>query len=318
MKIYAYLYCDPLLDAAVTEAVWGWEVDRVYCDRGTQTATRPQLSQLLADCALAPPAYLLIRRLEELGDSIAAIGDRLQQLELLSVIVMATQQNFCTGGPAQPSAAVSLMQLLGQIQLYQRSRRIQQGHARNRIKALPPPGKAPYGYRRSRDRYSVDRAAAPVVKDFVDRFLLLGSLRGAVRYLEKKYGKKISVSTGRRWLTSPVYRGSLGYQGNQVVPDTHTAIISREEAAQIDRLLRRNRHLPPRTASAPRSLAGLVTCATCESAMKITRVTQPRREHEYLYLIPTACPQQPKCKAIAYEEILQRTIQTICAELPSR
>ncbi|MFE4106391.1 recombinase family protein [Almyronema epifaneia] len=318
MKVYAYLLSDPLLDPPVNAAIWGWEVDKVYCDIAHQSATEfpPQLKQLLADCAQAPPDYVLIRRLEELGSSITLISDRLQQLEALGITVMATQQDFCSGCAQPVSPPVNLMPLLGEIQTYQRRRRLQQGHAQNRLKALPPPGKAPYGYRRGKERYSLDRATAPVVKDFVEQFLLFGSLRGAVRYLEKKYGKKISVSTGRRWLTSPVYRGNLGYQNQQVVADTHPAIITREEAAQIDRLLRRNRHLPPRTASAPRSLAGLVTCSACQSSMKVTRVTKPRREQAYLYLIPSACPQRPKCKAIAYEQVLERTIQAICAELP--
>ena len=314
MKVYAYLYSNPLISPAAGEAVWGWEVDRIYHDVGAETISkRPQLKQLIADCTADPPDYLLIQRLEALGDSIAAMGDRLQQLEALGVTVMATEQDYCSG---KNQAVAELWSLLDQVQAAQQSHRIQQGHARNRIKALPPPGKAPYGYRRSKERYSLDRATAPVVQDFVERFLLFGSLRGAVRYLEKKYGKKISVSTGRRWLTSPVYRGDLQYQGQQIVPNTHAAIISREEAAQIDRLLRRNRSLPPRTASAPRSLAGLVTCATCQSALKVTRVTRPRRAGEYLYLTPIACPQRPKCKAIAYEQVLEQTIQAICTELP--
>mgnify|MGYP003339245554 CR=1 FL=1 len=133
---------------------------------------------------------------------------------------------------------------------------IREGHARNRLKGLPPPGRAPYGYRRGKDRYTIDRAAAAVVKDFFEHFLLYGSLRGAVRHLAQRYGKKISTSTAQRWLTHPVYRGDLCYQKGEVVRDTHTALISREEAAQIDRLLRRNHRLPPRTAGTCRSLAG--------------------------------------------------------------
>jgi predicted metal-binding protein len=118
-----------------------------------------------------------------------------------------------------------------------------------------------------------------------------------------------------------VYRGDLVYQNGDILSDTHAAIISRDEAAQIDRLLRRNRRLPARTASAPRSLAGLVTCKTCQSAMTIARVTQARRSRrkdakEYLYLRPTGCPLKPKCKSIAYDAILQRTIEQICEELP--
>ena len=49
-------------------------------------------------------------------------------------------------------------------------------------------------------------------------------MRGAVRYLAQKYSKKISVSTGRRWLTNPVYRGDTAYHNDEVVSNTHLPI----------------------------------------------------------------------------------------------
>jgi hypothetical protein len=208
-----------------------------------------------------------------------------------------------------------LLKLLHTVPEHHRSQQLRRRHARNRLQALPPPGRAPYGYRRGKDRYLIDRSTAPVVKDFFEHFLLYGSLHSSVRYLQKKYSKKISVSTGKRWLTSPVYRGDLEYQTGEVLPDTHLPILSRQEAAQVDRLLRRNRRLPPRTASAPRSLSGLVVCATCQSSLKISRATHKQRE--YLYLRPIACPRQPRCQALPYQQVLEQTIQQICAELPS-
>jgi DNA invertase Pin-like site-specific DNA recombinase len=315
MKVVAYLYSDPLLEPSPNPADWGLEVDQVYQDLGGRT----QLQQLLADCEAEPTVYLLIRRLEELGDSVDEISDRLTQLETLGVQLVATDQPYSSSQLTAANATeirTNLFKLLSEIEKYQRSRRLRQGHARNRLKALPPPGKAPYGYRRGKDRYILDRSTAPVVKDFFEQFLLYGSLRGAVRYLEKKYNKRISVSTGRRWLTNPIYRGDLAYQNGEVLSDTHSPILDREEAAQIDRLLRRNRRLPPRTASAPRSLAGLVACGECQSCMSVTSVTRPRKDKEYLYLRPIACPKRPKCRAIAYETVLDRTIQSICQELP--
>jgi DNA invertase Pin-like site-specific DNA recombinase len=307
MKIIAYLYSDPLLDITPDPNVWGYDVDRVYQDFATEKIKRPQLQQLITDCQAEPVDYLLVRRLEELGDSLEQVRDRLTQLESLGVQLIAVE--------AEDEMQSNLLQQFQELQYSQRSRRIRQGHARNRVKALAPPGKAPYGYRRSRNRYIVDRTTAPVVKDFFEQFLLYGSLRGAVRYLDKKYSKKISVSTGQRWLTNPVYRGDLEYQNGEVIPNTHPAILSRDEAAQVDRLLRRNRRLPPRTASAPRSLAGLVTCNACQSPMTVTRVTSRKKDQkEYLYLRPTNCPNQ--CKAIAYEKILQSTIDCICEDLP--
>lgn len=207
--------------------------------------------------------------------------------------------------------------MLQAIQHDWRSRRIRQGHARNRLDVLPPPGKAPYGYRRGKEKYALDRAATPVVKDFFEYFLLYGSLRGAVRHLAQKYGKKISVTTGRRWLTNPVYRGDTAYHNGEVISNTHIPIISREEAAQIDRLLRRNRRLPPRSASAPRSLAGLVVCSECQSAMTVVSVTTRRKQKEYLYLRPINCPKSPKCGSIPYEQVFEQTIAAICRDLPN-
>ncbi|WP_413175083.1 recombinase family protein [Anabaena azotica] len=317
MKIIAYSYTDPLLETTPDDASWGWEIDRIYQDLGEQQSSgqvmRSQLQQLLVDCETEPANYLLIRRLEELGDTLAQVSDRLNQLESMGIIVIATEQKYTS---ESANIRIELLSLLQAIQRQQRSRRIRQGHARNRLEASPPPGKVPYGYRRGKGKYTVDRSTSPIVKDFFDNFLLYGSLRGSVRHLAKKYGKRISVTTGRRWLTNPVYRGDTAYQNGEIISDTHLGIISREEAAQVDRLLRRNSRLPSRTASAPRSLAGLVVCSQCQAQMTVTRVTQRYQNQEYLYLRNTKCPQVPKCRAISYPEVLEKTIAIVCRDLP--
>lgn len=315
MKIIAYSYTNPLLETPPDRTTWGWEVDHIYHDLGD----RQQLQQLLLDCQTQPVDYFLIRYLEELGNSVEEVCDRLTQLESLKIqiIPLKSDININPNSPSKTQASkIDLLKLLNQIRQNQHSHKIRTAHARNRIKAIPPPGKAPYGYRRGKDRYTLDRSAAPVVKDFFESFLLFASLRGAVRHIEKKYGKKISVTTGRRWLTNPVYRGDLQYQNGEVISNTHLPIISRDEAAQVERLLRRNRRMPPRSASAPHSLAGLVMCTECQSQMITARVTTFRKDKEYLYLRPNSCPRKPKCKALAYQKILEQTIEIICRDLP--
>ena len=311
MKIFAYIWCDPLLEVPPTAQIWGWDVERVYQDFGD----RHQWQQLLEDIETQGThtlVYLLVRQLAELGDSAQDVAATLSHLEALNVTIIATQDDIL---PSEIIHRHELLQLFGHLQTHYRSLRIRQGHARNRLKAKPPPGKAPYGYKRGKSAYILDRSCAPVVKDFFEHFLLYGSVRGAVRYLEKKYRKTIGVTTGRRWLTNPVYRGDTAFKNGEIISDTHAPILSREEAAQIDRLLRRNRRLPPRSASAPRSLAGLVRCQQCRSGMKISRVTRHRKIGEYLYLHPVSCPLQPKCKGLRYEEVLQGTIDRICQDL---
>lgn len=309
--VIAYRYFDARWEHLPEDSeVWGQEVDRVYIDVEPQ---RPHLRSLLQTLNPGQVSYFLLCRLDELADSISDIGDRLGQLEALGIQVMAIAQPYRTGVSSSPVELAHLWETLDQ---QQRSRQIRQGHARSRLKFLPPPGRVPYGYRRGKERYIIDRQAAIIVKDFFDHFLLYGSLRSAVRFLDQAHQKKISVTTGQRWLTHPVYRGDLCYKNNEIIRDTHAPILSREEAAQVDRLLRRNRSLPRRSASAPHALAGLVYCGACGSSFQRTRVTTYRKSQEYAYLRPRQCAHAPKCPGLPYDSVLEQTIHHICQELP--
>lgn len=316
MRIVAYRYRvdDPASvqsDAMNADVIGegGLESVQVYSDVALPTAPdrRPERDRLLADSQAHPPDLVLVANLADLGQDPEDVGHWVKQLEATGADVV------CLNGT--PVDLTSILQGTA-LATQRRQRRLREGHARSRLQALPPPGKPPYGYRRGQGRYLIDRATAPVVTALVNEFLLYGSLRGAVRFIETKYGKRISVSTGRRWLTHAVYRGDLQYQDGNCLRDTHAAIISREEAAQIDRLLRRNRPLPPRTAGAPRSLAGLVTCQECRQPLTVSKTSPRGQGKSYLYLRPSGCPRSPRCKAISYEAALHRIVAQICRDLP--
>ncbi|PSR18385.1 recombinase family protein [filamentous cyanobacterium CCP3] len=313
MRIVAYRYREVDVPGSPPpegfgEEIWA-SVERVYTDVAlpTEPYHRPERDRLLAEARHNPPDLVLVNNLASLGSSAEDTYHWVQQLESTGAEVVSLQDS-----------SVDVFSLLQGVELasQQRRRRLREGHARSRLQALPPPGKPPYGYRRGQGRYLIDRATAPVVTAFVNEFLLYGSLRGAVRFIETRFGKRISVSTGRRWLTHPVYRGDLQYQDVNTLRDTHAAIISRDEAAQIDRLLRRNRPLPPRTAGAARSLAGLVTCQTCGQALTISKTAPRGQAKSYLYLRPSGCPNTPRCKAIPYDDALHRIVAEICRVLP--
>ncbi len=323
MRVIAYEYREPDAQQEPCFESGGYAVEQRYVDRAIPSNPdyRPQLDRLLAENRQHPADVLLVQGLEALGNTLEAVATLMADLKETGTTVVCLE-----GGPSRPLAAdcstaatlpkEALLRLADQVQDRQRRRRLRAGHAQNRLKSLPPPGKAPYGYRRGQERYIIDRTTAPVVTAFVEEFLLYGSLRGAVRFVERKLGKRISVSTGRRWLTHPVYRGDLQYKDGHTIRDTHAAIISRDAAAQIDRLLRRNSQLPPRTAGALRSLAGLVSCQSCGTAMAISKTTVHKRDKVYLYLRPTECPRHPKCRAIPYDQALQKIITQICQALP--
>ncbi len=320
MIIFAYFYSEPLLETDVELAINYLKIERVYHDLGA----REQLEKLIKDCEKSPPNYLLIRQLSELGDTSKNVKNNYKKLTNVGIEILILENdklaNLDELELLENTIKIDINdpKIVESINKNQRHSSLQKGQASRRIKALPPPGKAPYGYRRGKDCYIIDRSTAPIIKDFFEQFLLFGSLRGAVNYLAKRYGKKISVSTASRWLKNPVYRGDLKYKNNEIISNTHVAIISREEAAQIDRLLGRNRKLSSKTASAKHSLVGLVSCQKCHNSMIINQVTQRNKKKEYLYIRPQNCPINPKCKAIAYQDVLQKTIDYICENFPQK
>jgi DNA invertase Pin-like site-specific DNA recombinase len=312
-RVVAYGYGEPVLDGlpeAIEPVDWGTEVAAVYWDWGDRVA----FEDLIAQAQQWPTARVLVRRWSDLGETAIAVAQRLDRLAALGIEVVAIA-----------SAATAPWERFEEVQRDGRSRSIGRGHAIARLEGRPPPGRAPFGYRRGRGRYVLDRAAAAIVRDFVDHFLLYGSLRGAVRHIRDRHGHTVAVATGRRWLTSPVYRGELVYKTGDRVPNAHPAIISPGDAAQVDRLLRRNQTLGPRAASAPRSLAGLVRCDRCGGPMTIsetkTRRVKGQGQDSYLYLRPTACERRDRgerpCPAAPYDQILERAIARICVDLPT-
>jgi DNA invertase Pin-like site-specific DNA recombinase len=272
MRVVAYRYCASLGPIEWSSVFAAWPIDRFYEDFemanvGDNPAFRPQLEQLLRDVRAVATELLLVENWAELADSMEALQQVLSDCGAIGLKVCA----LASGPPTPNSGGAEQIANFNAIQKELRSRSIQQGHARNRLQALPPPGRVPFGYVRwsSTDRrsllqgYEIDPVAAPIVKALFDQFLLFGSVRGAVRYLKQNFGKVLSPSTALRWLTSPVYRGHLEYSTGDVIRDTHGALMSSDEAAQIDRLLQRNRRLPKRAASSSRSLSGLVVCQLC-------------------------------------------------------
>jgi DNA invertase Pin-like site-specific DNA recombinase len=314
-SIIAYTYTEPVIDKIPDAFFWGCEVDRVYRDIGE----RKELKKLLKYCHKTPPNYLLIRSLSELGNTLIEVTKLIAKIEEFKIEIISIEENYNTS-KFKVIKDSKIKELL--INIYQeiegkiQQQKLKKAHGNNRLKILPPPGKAPFGYMRGKDSYIINRSTIFIVREFFDRFLLYGSLADSVRYIEEKFNKKIALSTAHYWLKNPVYRGDLAYKNQEIIPDTHTAIITREESAQIDRILKSHRLVKSRSASANYALAGLVKCQQCSSSLRISHINKKKYQDKYLYLIPNQCPRKITCKAIKYQEVFEETINKICEQLP--
>lgn len=317
MKIIAYTYTDPIIETPPDPTIWGWEIDAIYMDIGG----RQQLNQLMADCQIYPPDYLLILHLEQLGDTLTNIRTNLGIIEQLNIEVITLDQDYSSTNFKTIDNTKKLEQSLiiwQEITDKKTKQNLLKSHCKNRLNYLPPPGKAPFGYLRGKESYIINRATAPVVRAFFERFLLYASIRDSVRYLAEKYNKKIPVSTAYYWLKNPVYRGDLSYKNNQeIITNTHTPIITREEAAQVDRILKNYKVVKPKSSSSLHCLAGLVQCKICSSKFRVNSVTRKKKLEKYLYLTPVKCLEKPRCTSVNYDLVLSITINNICEQFKS-
>jgi DNA invertase Pin-like site-specific DNA recombinase len=315
MTIIAYIYTNPIIEKTPDTFFWGCEIGAVYQDIGN----RQQLEKLILDCKKNLPSYLLIRSLSEFGDNLEEVSHVITKIENLNIEIIAIEENYNSSKfkVINDSKNKEKLRIIWEdIRQKLQKKKLLESHSNNRLNTLPPPGKAPFGYLRGKDSYIINRATSPIVKDFFDRFLIYSSVSDTVRYLEEKYNKKIALSTAIYWLKNPVYRGDLNYKNQDIIADTHTPIISREEAAQIDRILKSHRLVKPRSASANYSLAGLVKCKICRSPFRISKVTNKKYPDKYLYLIPSKCQGNISCKSLKYDLVLNKVIEQICREFP--
>ncbi|BAQ59736.1 hypothetical protein GM3708_141 [Geminocystis sp. NIES-3708] len=311
--IIAYIYIDPIIDKIPSDFLWGCEINKVYQD----ISDRKQLKKLMKDCHVNSANYLLIRSLSEFGDTLSEINQIMAKIEDLNIEIVAIEEDYNTNKfkiIKDSKTKEKLIILWEEIRKKIYHRKLLKSHSHNRLNTLPPPGKAPFGYLKGKDSYIINRATSPIIRDFFDRFLLYSSVSDSVRYLERKYNKKIALSTAIHWLKNPIYRGDLSYKNQEIITDTHTAIISREEAAQIDRILKSHSLVKSRSASANYALAGLVRCRICQSPFRITKVTNKRYPEKYLYLIPSECQGDASCKSFKYHLFLDNVINQICKD----
>lgn len=205
---------------------------------------------------------------------------------------------------------------------------------------------------------------AELAQDIIKAFFQERSLRGCLRIINPKYGifttanknetgEKIggvisrglfrfSVGGLRNWLTNPVLQGHLCYLKNrkgkrldpshwQIVRNTHEALITHEQALEIDTIIQHNRQVRGYGTQAQRfPLSGLVFCGECRSSCYSCagRIGSSLTEFHYYFQCKNAqtrsCPnrkmvRQEKCETAAIAALVQRAEQIAnIAELPEQ
>ena len=251
---------------------------------------RPELAKLLADCSRGRISSVVVTRLDRLSRS-SSHGAQLlrffQQESTPNLIALDDSLDLSNaGGRFMARMLVSW----AEAESDRLSERVRRGAAYRRSKLAPLGRRAPFGYRFTDDRLSIEPHPKewPVAQALVAHFLkhrnLTQTLRLSIDTYEVSWGSNYSL---RRWLSNPALTGARVYGGGSVTtdpetgkkvrrtnppgvyrevhPDCHPALLSIEQHALILSIFEANAKaerrqlLPGRV----RVLTGLVLCQSC-------------------------------------------------------
>ncbi len=280
---------------------------------------RAQFKTLMQEVAAGLVDAVVFTRLDRVGRKLKDILEAVEVFEQSGVRLIILDDGIDTKTPA---GRVQL-QILGALAEFESNRleeRVRHGwnHVRDTNKGL----NAPFGYCVVNGKYvfdtspflqliagKVEMSKYDIAKDVIAIFLDKGSLRGAVRVINEKYGLTRlrndtkeegvrrsrslfgwGVSGLRQWLVNPVLRGHTRYgvkiKKEDIRYNTHEDIlIDPETAEKIDYLLATNKRLANISFDKQKEnrhfLSGLVKCAQCKGSCNIKRGSSGGREVLY-------------------------------------
>ncbi|WP_375470164.1 fdxN element excision recombinase XisF [uncultured Nostoc sp.] len=199
---------------------------------------------------------VIITRLDRLSRSLPTLRKVLNEFQESECVLLALDDNLDLS-TAAGKFHVNMLGAVAEMESDRLSERIRRGkeHFRKEKRA----SHAPFGYIVKDYRLYPNRepflclladkkvySKADIARELIEHYITKKSLNEGCRYFQNRYGYSEFWQTAlKRWLTSPVLQGDLVYypksKNPEIHPNTHEALISREEAQTIKDILDFNR-----------------------------------------------------------------------------
>ncbi|MBD2458219.1 recombinase family protein [Nostoc sp. FACHB-87] len=201
---------------------------------------------------------VIITRLDRLSRSLPTLRKVLSEFQESECLLLALDDNLDLS-TATGKFHVNMLGALAEMESDRLSERIRRGkeHFRKEKRA----SHAPFGYIVRNYRFYPNRepflclladkkeySKADMARDLIEHYITKKSLNEGCRYFQNRYGYSEFWQTAfKRWLTSPVLQGDLVYypksKNPEIHPNTHEALLSREEAQTIKDIIDFNRKI---------------------------------------------------------------------------
>lgn len=200
-----------------------WPEPTIYSDEGIsgtkESAKRPGLARMLAECRAGQYRAVIILSLDRLGRKTRLVLDLVEELTRGGVALVSCKEQLDTGTP-QGQFVLTMFAALAQLERDLIAERTKAALAAKRERDGVAGGKLPHGYHRLPDgRIGVDRAAARVVRLAFEWHVAGWSLRVIARALQEAgYPTPRAGETWRHTAIATMLANEAVYRGERKLP----------------------------------------------------------------------------------------------------
>ncbi len=237
-----------------------------YIDAGFSArkpaSTRPELQRMLNDVRAGKVELIVFTKLDRWFRNIAEYYKVQEVLESNNTSWKAIHEDYETV-TSSGRLKVNIMLAVSQDEADRTSERIKRVNERKKEKREALCGRAPLGYKIENKKYVIDEEKAPIMRDVFSFYLQCHSLYTTQRYMSSHHGITRDITTLRRILTNPIYKGEMYNDSEYCQP-----LISVDMFNQVQETIKNRATRNSGTIRGNVYLfKGLLKCADCKSVM---------------------------------------------------
>lgn len=255
-------------------AVKDWKLAHMEVERGRSAGTgkkRPGLDHVREMIRCGEADVLVVWKLDRCSRSVHDFSVLLEELRVQGAGFVSCTESFDTSDPLG-EAMVQITMVFAQLERARSSQRALAWHAHRARRGDPYLGRAPFGYKRTRDEQGrpvgpleIDEVTAPLVRRAAELFLATKSMGEVQRFLAE-HGYERWTPALRKSLSSPQLAGIRIVDGVMVTGSwppildvaTHRAILTELDKPERGR---------GRPAGQRWLLTGLLVCGKCGQSL---------------------------------------------------
>lgn len=276
---------------------------REYVDVGSaRTTNRPNFKKMMSDVKSKRISNVVVLKLDRLTRSIVDLNNLIKQLNDIDCALHSAIENIDTK-TATGRMIINLIGTFAQWESETISERVTITMMTNAKKGIWQ-GTVPFGFKMGKDKkLKINEKEAKILREAFDMIKDGYSFTHTEQYISDKYNLKWRENYLRRKVRSESLIGNIK-RNDEIIYDTHPAIISKKEQNELIKRLKENTSARTSTSNHDDLFRRKIKCTDCNHNLALSTSYQSKRGKRYYYKCNQCFNRKNKTISVSEENIL--------------